>query len=307
MQEPQVQCFVKRNYQPAFTAETMPRLLYISRRIPSDQARPRLLHAHPDFAEVLLIQEGAARFLVGDTTYDVRAGDLLIFNSGVVHDELSSSAFGSCCIAVGGLRLPGLRENALVADDAPVLYAVGGELEDLSALYDIMYRYLTADRPDCEAFCHRLMLALLDRVLTISGSVSLQSSAAPEPVSLGKQVQEYIDRHYSEPLTLQELGHALHVSPYYLSHVFKEMSGYSPMQYLLRRRIGEAQNLLISTDLPIARIAELVGYETQNYFNLQFSKHVGMPPRKFRKSLQVPPEQTGKAEPHGPLPDGGER
>lgn len=47
------------------------------------------------------------------------------------------------------------------------------------------------------------------------------------------------------------------------------------MQYLLRRRIGEAQTLLITTDLSITRIAERVGYDTQSYFNLQFTKNVG--------------------------------
>ena len=292
MQDPQVQCFVKRNYQPAFTSETMPRLLYVSRRPPTQEAHPRLLHAHPDFVEVLLIDEGSARFLIGDNTYEVGAGDLLVFNSGVVHDELSGSPFGSWCIAVGGLRLPGLRENSLIPEDEAPVHPVGAELPDLRALYDIMFRYLSTERPDCEVFCHRLMLALLDRALTITGSLSLRMPSNPEPGSLARQVQEYIDHHFREPLTLQDLGDALHASPYYLSHVFKEASGYSPMQYLTRRRIGEAQNLLVETDLPIARIAEQVGYDTQNYFNLQFSKYVGMPPRKFRQSLHgtVEPE-----------------
>ncbi len=285
MQDPQIQRLVKRNYQPAFTSETMPRLLYVSRRPPTEEAHPRLLHAHPYFVEVLLIDEGSARFLIGDNAYEVRAGDLLVFNSGVVHDELSDSPFGSWCIAVAGLRLPGLRENALVPEDGAPVYPTGEEQADLRVLYDIMFRYLSNDRPDCEVFCHRLMLALLDRALTITGSTSLRTSSNPEPSSLGRQVQEYIDCHFREPLTLQELGEALHASPYYLSHVFKEASGYSPMQYLTRRRIGEAQNLLLETDLPIACIAEEVGYDTQNYFNLQFSKHVGMPPRKFRQSL----------------------
>lgn len=90
---------------------------------------------------------------------------------------------------------------------------------------------------------------------------------------------------------MQQIGQALHVSPYYLAHAFKESCGIAPRQYLLRRRIGEAQNLLISTDLPISRIAEMVGYDTQNYFDLQFSKFVGMPPRKYRLSFQVKPEQ----------------
>ena len=291
MQDPQLQCFVKRNHRPAFTSETMPRLLYVSRRPPTQQAHPRLLHAHPDFVEVLLIDEGSARFLIGDNVYEVQAGDLLVFNSGVVHDELSDSPFGSWCIAVGGLRLSGLRENALIPENAAPVHPVGAELPDLRALYDIMFRYLSTDRPDCEAFCHRLMLALLDRALTITGSTTLRLPAGPEPGTLARQVREYIDDHFRESLTLQDLGDALHASPYYLSHVFKEESGYSPMQYLTRRRIGEAQNLLVETDLPIARIAEQVGYDTQNYFNLQFSKHVGMPPGKFRQSLH------GAAEP----------
>ena len=60
------------------------------------------------------------------------------------------------------------------------------------------------------------------------------------------------------------------------------------MQYLLRRRIGEAQTLLITTDLSITRIAEMVGYDTQSYFNLQFArKNVGMPPNKFRQNYIV--------------------
>ena len=189
MQDPQVQCFVKRNYQPAFTSETMPRLLYVSRRPPTQEAHPRLLHAHPDFVEVLLIDEGSARFLIGDNAYEVQAGDLLVFNSGVVHDELSDSPFGSWCIAVGGLRLPGLRENALIPEDASPVYPTGAELPDLRALYDVMFRYLSTERPDCEVFCHRLMLALLDRALTITGSTTLRLPASPEPGTLARQVR----------------------------------------------------------------------------------------------------------------------
>lgn len=55
------------------------------------------------------------------------------------------------------------------------------------------------------------------------------------------------------------------------------------MQYLLRRRIGEAQTLLITTELSVTRIAEMVGYDSSSYFNLQFTKNVGMPPE------QIPP------------------
>lgn len=287
MRQPPSQCYVKREVRSLFTPETAPRLVYVTRTLPQDQRHPRILHAHQDLAEILLICGGRGRYLIGETFYEVRAGDLLLYNSGVVHDELSSEedAVSSYCVALAGLRLPGLRENALVADDAPALLRAGEEAEDLRLLMDMMYRYLLEDRPGCEALCRHLALALLGRILQLAGDAPRRDRADTEPKALGRQVQSYIDQHFSQPLTLQDMGRALHVSPYYLSHVFKETSGYSPTQYLLRRRIGEAQNLLISTDLPMARIAEQVGFETQNYFNLQFSKHVGMPPGKFRESF----------------------
>jgi len=283
----QILCFVKREARSVFTPETTPRLVYVTRTLPADQVHHRILHAHQDLAEALLICGGTGRYLVGETFYDVKAGDLLVYNSGVVHDEFceEENAVFSYCLGVTGLHLPGLRENALIADDAPPLFHTGTEAEDLRLLCDMMYRALLEDRTGCEVLCHHLMLALLDRVLQLTGDTPRPDRAETEPKALGRQVQAYIDRHFSDPLTLQDIGKALHVSPYYLSHVFKETSGYSPTQYLLRRRIGEAQNLLISTDLPMAQIAEQVGFETQNYFNLQFSKHVGMPPGKYRESF----------------------
>lgn len=282
--QPPSQCYVKREVRSVFTPETAPRLVYVTRTLPQDQSRPRILHAHQDLAEILLICGGRGRYLIGETFYEVRAGDLLLYNSGVVHDEFSSEedAISSYCAALAGLRLPGLRENAFIADGAPPIFHAGAEAEDLRLLLDMMYRYLLEDRPGCEALCCHLTLALLGRIRQLTGDVRDRDD--PEPKTLGRQVQAYIDAHFSEPLTLQDMGRALHVSPYYLSHVFKEASGYSPNQYLLRRRIGEAQNLLIATDLPMAKIAEQVGFETQNYFNLQFSKHVGMPPGKYRES-----------------------
>ena len=279
------QFYVKRDFRFLFTEDNMPQLLYITRVQPSDQAHPRVLHAHQDFVEVLLVCSGSGKFRIGETTYDIQAGDLLVYNSGVIHDEISSQedAIDSYCVGVGGLRMPELRENALIPDDVPPVLHMGDEAEDLRQLYDMMYRYIAGDRSGCESVCHHLLLALLCRV------VQHASGTLPQPTveadSLGRSIQEYIDQHYTESLTLQQIGNALHVSSYYLAHVFKESSGYAPMQYLLRRRIGEAQNLLLTTDWPIARIAEQVGFETQNYFNAQFSKIVGTPPRKYRQDF----------------------
>ena len=60
------------------------------------------------------------------------------------------------------------------------------------------------------------------------------------------------------------------MSPYHLAHIFKEITGMSPIHYMIRCRVGEAQNLLISTDYSATQIAAIVGYTNVNHFNAIF-------------------------------------
>ena len=103
-------------------------------------------------------------------------------------------------------------------------------------LFVLTFRNLAAGQPHAELFCTSLLHALLVSVLTVTEGVGeTRENPADEPHILGSRIKDYIDRHYMEPITLQSMGEALRISPYYLSHVFKQMSGYSPVQYLLRR------------------------------------------------------------------------
>lgn len=294
-----VQCFVKRDVRPVFTGENQPRLLYVSEIRPDASAHPRVMHAHADAVELILICSGSSEYLIHDKKVVIKAGDLLVYNAGVVHDEVSGPDMevGSYCVGVGGLHMPGLRPNALIPDEAGYVFPTGRYFEDMRELFVMMFRNLAAGEPHAELFCTSLLHALLVSVLTVTEGVGeTRENPADEPHILGSRIKDYIDRHYMEPITLQSMGEALRISPYYLSHVFKQMSGYSPVQYLLRRRIGEAQTLLITTELSVARIAEMVGYDSQSYFNLQFTKNVGMPPSRYRHNYIVSADEKKKTE-----------
>ena len=294
-----VQCFVKRDVRPVFTGENQPRLLYVSEIRPDASAHPRVMHAHADAVELILICSGSSEYLIHDKKVVIKAGDLLVYNAGVVHDEVSGSDMevGSYCVGDGGLHMPGLRPNALIPDEAGYVFPTGRYFEDMKELFVMMFRNLAAGEPHAELFCTSLLHALLVSVLTVTEGVGeTRENPADEPHILGSRIKDYIDRHYMEPITLQSMGEALRISPYYLSHVFKQMSGYSPVQYLLRRRIGEAQTLLITTELSVARIAEMVGYDSQSYFNLQFTKNVGMPPSRYRHNYIVSADEKKKTE-----------
>lgn len=294
-----VQCFVKRDVRPVFTGENQPRLLYVSEIRPDASAHPRVMHAHADAVELILICSGSSEYLIHDKKVVIKAGDLLVYNAGVVHDEVSGPDMevGSYCVGVGGLHMPGLRENALISDEKGYVFPTGRYFEDMKELFVMMFRNLAAGEPHAELFCTSLLHALLVSVLAVTEGVGeTRENPADEPHILGSRIKDYIDRHYMEPITLQSMGEALRISPYYLSHVFKQMSGYSPVQYLLRRRIGEAQTLLITTELSVARIAEMVGYDSQSYFNLQFTKNVGMPPSRYRHNYIVSADEKKKTE-----------
>lgn len=285
-----VQCFVKKDFTPYFTEAKNPKLLYVSKISPQASTHPRVMHAHEDLVELLLICSGESEYLIDDKKRHVQPGDLVIYNPKVVHDEISGTGLevGSYCIALQGLQLPNLPENTLLPAHADPIRKTGVHFETLKELCEMMYQVLSAGQPGAEAVSHYLMLAFMEKVMVIlDGNIEPVPLTDPEPHVMGRQVKEYIDAHYAEPLTLQSIADALYISTYYLSHIFKEMSGYSPMQYLLRRRIGEAQTLLITTDYSILQIAEMVGYDTQSYFNLQFTKNVGMPPKKYRMNYIV--------------------
>ena len=74
----------------------------------------------------------------------------------------------------------------------------------------------------------------------------------------------------------------MHCSATYVSHGLKKATGMTPINYIIRRRIGLAQTMLISTDFTATQIATMVGYDNTNYFSTLFTKTVGMTPIRYR-------------------------
>jgi AraC-type DNA-binding domain-containing proteins len=108
-----------------------------------------------------------------------------------------------------------------------------------------------------------------------------------------KPVITYIEEHYSEKITLDELSAIIHLSTIHFSRVFKTVTGFSPMEFLNRVRIQKAVQLLLKTDKSIVEIAMETGFNDGNYFSRLFKKCRKETPSEFRnKYIRIEKENN---------------
>lgn len=97
-----------------------------------------------------------------------------------------------------------------------------------------------------------------------------------------RRVRDRIDREYAEPLDVEALARAAHMSAGHLSRAFKAAYGESPYSYLMTRRIERAMALLRRGDLSVTEVCFAVGCSSLGTFSARFSELVGMPPSAYR-------------------------
>lgn len=94
----------------------------------------------------------------------------------------------------------------------------------------------------------------------------------------------YIDQHVKDEISLKDVANHVHLNPSYFSVLFKEQLSLNFSEYVTRRRIQMAKQLMVTTNLPINEIAEQVGYKTSKYFIKLFKEMEGVTPSTYRKT-----------------------
>ena len=94
---------------------------------------------------------------------------------------------------------------------------------------------------------------------------------------------EYIKRHYSLPLTVEEIAAKHHFSPSYFRKLFKESTGLSPLEYVTDLRIGHACQMLLGGTALVEEVAQRCGFMSISYFGKVFRKSTGLSPTQYRK------------------------
>jgi AraC-like DNA-binding protein len=104
------------------------------------------------------------------------------------------------------------------------------------------------------------------------------AESASNPVSA---VLEYVRGHLSEPLTVADMADLVSLSPSAFAHLFRDVTGRSPYQFLKEMRLDRARELLVDGNFTVARISKEVGYASVSHFISEFRGRFGVTPRTY--------------------------
>ncbi|MBU8879846.1 AraC family transcriptional regulator [Bacillus sp. FJAT-29790] len=240
-------------------------------------------HKHDDVSEIVYISKGEGTFIINNVTYTAKEGDILIYNSGVIHEEYSNpkNPLNTYFCGVSNLLIDGMKELWIVPSNIEPIIRKNKYSNRIESYLADIFEESSLQAAEFDIICQGLISSLIALIHRILKFQRIRSNLG-EPRTLASRIKEYIDKNYKKNITLNDIADDLYINKYYLSHIFKEEMKNSPINYLINRRIGEAKSLLVATDLKVWEIARIVGYENSNYFTLLFKKMTGESPRQFK-------------------------
>jgi len=239
-------------------------------------------HTHKHM-EIFYVIGGKGQFLICGEHYPVSANNLVIINPDVPHTELSINSQPLEYIVLG---IEGIELATVGKSDAQFNILDHFESVDISGCLRNILRETEQKNPGYKDVCQAYMEILIIRLMR---STSLAATAEPQAVSGNRQcaaARRYIELHFKEALTLDQIAEEVHVNKYYLSHTFKQEYGISPINYMIRLRIDESKYLLSETDLSLSQIAQLLGFSSLSYFSQVFRRTQATSPLEYRQSTK---------------------
>ncbi|MGL6201529.1 MAG: AraC family transcriptional regulator [Lachnospiraceae bacterium] len=262
-----------------------PQLVYACKLEASDLVHPRSAHSHPDLVEFIYILNGKGTYEIAGMQYPVEVGNLIVYNSNVMHNEaIGGQKLPILCCAATGIQLTGLPSNCLFLEPIKPVFNLGEQKRQFHSVMQMMYEEAVSSGPFSTRICHSLFLALLNMTLSCIQRIGKEQSAVTNFINhIGTNIRTYIDACEVSKLSVASILSVMNISESYLSRVFRQSFGCSVMSYIIRRRMGEAQTLLLTTNLSIMEISNKIGYPNQSYFTKIFTKSIGCSPLKYRK------------------------
>jgi len=253
-------------------------------------------HTHAKY-EIYYFHSGKCSYWIGGSSIELMPGDLIVMNGMREHGPVMDDAYNyiRTTVLFDGASIGPLQ---LLPNFVDVLkpfrmsthyhWRLDDELkEELESILAKMNKYEkrtdnAAYNRQCLAF-YELLVFIYERFQDTSDG----TKAVPnEKEKIVANVLDYIELHYMDSLTLDELADQMHVSRFYLMKLFKQYTGTTLLDYIHERRIKQAKALFyMNPEQSVTDICFQTGFKHLSHFSRTFKKIAGLTPEQYRKQL----------------------
>ena len=256
------------------------------------------LHWHEEI-EIITVTSGCSRYIVDFKEYILNAGDILIIPPASLHsfEQYENCKFYATTIIFDRKMIDGSQIDACSTKyviplfNNEIILPIHISSEDIhnKPLTDILSDAVFSHYSQNAGYELSLKITFLKFIhyffknnLYTSGSENKNDNKTSATI---KNITTYIEKHFTENITLDALASHVNISVFHLSHIFKKHTGQTPIEYLNHYRLLMATNMLAHDDTSITNIATACGYNKVSYFNRCFKAKYGITPKEYRNAM----------------------
>ncbi|MGP6140492.1 MULTISPECIES: AraC family transcriptional regulator [unclassified Jeotgalibaca] len=256
-----------------------------------------------DSNELVLLHGGNCRFLVGNQFYYLQPGNLLMLDGNVVHKayvfgdplayERSVLKFKTEWIqpllqelhVEEVLNLFNESKNGLIRHFPKKGEAIiEGMFRDIENLWVEEGRNLSSiEEAKIKMMVAQLLIYMYESKST---RVHKEDTQRDEKTKMVEKISNYLFSNFHHSITIDDVAHEVGLTKSYMSHLFKDITGNTVMNYLMNYRLSQARNYLIERpNEPIREISVDCGFKSEAHFSRFFKKNIGVTPSEYRKNI----------------------
>lgn len=250
------------------------------------------LHFH-ESVELLLSLSDGGDFFIGQDMYPIQKNMLFVLDSAVLHRTVHERTDQPYRRYIMHILPSALERLSTPQTDFARSFR---SAQTCTALTDQQRRELTElfkgleQRPEArfgsDVRRNILLLELLLELCGIWQSGQAETGIENPDYERVQPVLQYLQAHYTETFSLDELARQFSVSKYHLCHMFKRVTGFSIMEYVIQRRIILARELL-RQPITVQEAGERAGFQTNSHFIRTFSAYTGMSPKRYARQYTL--------------------
>ncbi|GGD80573.1 helix-turn-helix domain-containing protein [Paenibacillus nasutitermitis] len=231
---------------------------------------------------------GRGSFGFGQERHACEDGDLVLIRPGVPHDYETTAGEKWQFVWAHFLPDPEWMDLLQLPDKKGDLLMLSIEQPVIRERLLTAFRRMVRDSIQGDLQQQRLAKNALEEVVLLIGRYARQFEGGAMDARI-RQTLDYLGEHFREPHTIASLAGRVALSSSRFAHLFKQETGDSVIETLLKMRLSYAARLLERTSLSIAQVAEDVGFSDSFYFTKQFTALYGQNPSAYRKSIDYGP------------------